>query len=246
MPVCSNCRTDHAGVPAFMRAVGSERVGEVRIKAPRLRWRWRVDTCGNLGEELRPWHLARAERDEVVRPDLAVHAVHAPAFQLPDEPDERDLRRVGLAREHGLTDERPANRAAVAPPPRSLGWGRALQQPSPDAYTPCLSISPGNWGWERTGGLTTPSPGAHTPCLTPPITPLTGGGGGDDNTLALVLITIVLVFSTMPPKPKHTPNPKKKTNPKAWAYKIWKKSEQDRAKKTRSRANQNADDLKDK
>ena len=66
------------------------------------------------------------------------------------------------------------------------------------------------------------------------------------NVLILLLITVAATSSTMPTKPKRTPNPKKNTSPKAWAYKIWKKSDQNRAKMSRLRAKQTAESLQEK
>ena len=51
------------------------------------------------------------------------------------------------------------------------------------------------------------------------------------NTLVYFLISIAAIVSTMPTKPEQSTNPKKNTNPKAWAYKIWNKSDQNRVKK---------------
>ena len=66
------------------------------------------------------------------------------------------------------------------------------------------------------------------------------------NVLVILLITVSAISSTMPTKPKRTLNPKKNTGPKAWAYKIWKKSDQNRAKKARQRAKQTAVSLQEK
>ena len=66
------------------------------------------------------------------------------------------------------------------------------------------------------------------------------------NTLVYFLISIAAIFSTMPAKPKRSTNPKKNTKPKAWAYKIWKKSDQNRVKKANQRARQTTGDLQAK
>ena len=66
------------------------------------------------------------------------------------------------------------------------------------------------------------------------------------HTLVYLLISIAAIFSTMPAKPKRSPNPKKNTSPKAWAYKIWKKSDQNRVKKANQRAKQTTGDLQAK
>ena len=66
------------------------------------------------------------------------------------------------------------------------------------------------------------------------------------HTLVHLLISIAAIFSTMPAKPKRSPNPKKNTSPKAWAYKIWKKSDQNRVKKANQRARQMTEDLQAK
>src|SRR5216117_3948698 len=66
--------------------------------------------CAQLAAP-RPEH--RSEAREVLRVLLAVDQVEAPAHELPHQRDERDLRCVGLAREHRLAEEDAAERHAV-------------------------------------------------------------------------------------------------------------------------------------
>ena len=53
------------------------------------------------------------EPGEMLRLDLTVHELEAPAFDLSHELDASDLRRVGQMREHRLAEKRAPERDAV-------------------------------------------------------------------------------------------------------------------------------------
>src|SRR4051812_17967317 len=85
------------------------------LRIPARRFTGRLAIFIEQGEKVRARHRRRAETRDVRGSNLTVDERKIARLQVLGQPHERDLRRIGRAREHRLAEEYPADRDPVEP-----------------------------------------------------------------------------------------------------------------------------------